>query len=89
MNNVFITYIYIYIYAYIHFSNSQYLIIVTNNKNDFSLITKWIMEGFIIGISIGLCIFAITTTVVLICRRKKNNRYPGQVVSGGLTYSII
>ena len=74
----------VHICVHISFSNSQYLITATNNKNAISLITIWIMEGFIIGISIGLCIFAVTTTVVLICRRKKNNRYPGQVVSGCL-----
>lgn len=40
------------------------------------------MDGFIIGISIGLSIFVVTSAVVLIRRRKRNARYPGEVITG-------
>ncbi|XP_037819187.1 small nuclear ribonucleoprotein-associated protein N-like [Lucilia sericata] len=39
------------------------------------------MDGFIIGLSIGCTIFVITSAVVLIRRRKRNNRYPGEVIA--------
>ncbi|XP_065369614.1 ESX-1 secretion-associated protein EspI isoform X5 [Calliphora vicina] len=39
------------------------------------------MDGFIIGISIGLSIFVVTSAVVLIRRRKRNTRYPGEVIT--------
>ncbi|KAM7341912.1 uncharacterized protein ACRADG_009518 isoform 11-T11 [Cochliomyia hominivorax] len=39
------------------------------------------MEAFLIGLIIGLIIFIITSTIVIIRRRKNNTRYPGQVMS--------
>ncbi|XP_023303439.2 protein transport protein SEC31 isoform X8 [Lucilia cuprina] len=39
------------------------------------------MDGFFIGLSIACSIFVITSAVVLIRRRKRNTRYPGEVIA--------